>query len=139
MFAYHGKRAFLAKFIMKIRIRGNTIRLRLSQTDIQQLNQDGIIKETTSFNLDHHFHYALQIAENNEKITADFQNNEIRIIAPLATANEWIQTDLVGISEEIPIGNNAFLSILIEKDFQCLTERAGENEEDNFPNPNISC
>ena len=31
------------------------------------------------------------------------------------------------------------LSLLIEKDFKCLTPREGEDEYDGFANPNLTC
>jgi hypothetical protein len=38
-----------------------------------------------------------------------------------------------------PAAQDAELRIVIEKDFACLTVREGEDESDNFPNPNPRC
>ena len=126
---------------MKIRIKGNTIRLRLSQLETQQLDNDGIVKESTTFGVqpDAHFFYALRLDETAKTITAVFLNNEIRVALPYPLGSNWIHTDLVGVSAEMPIGDGRFLSILIEKDFKCLTDREGEDETNNFPNPNEVC
>jgi hypothetical protein len=38
-----------------------------------------------------------------------------------------------------PAAADAELRIVVEKDFACLTAREGEDESDNFPNPNPTC
>lgn len=125
---------------MKIRIKGNSIRLRLSQSEVELFDREGIVKEETNFgNENPVFLYALVKNENSKNITAVFHLNEIRVIVPQILGNNWAKTDLVGINADMPIQNNQFLSILIEKDFQCLTVRNGEDETDNFPNPNEKC
>jgi len=47
----------------------------------------------------------------------------------------WATTDLVGLEHQIQLKGEEKLAILIEKDFKCLQERPGEDEEDMFPNP----
>jgi hypothetical protein len=125
---------------MKIRIKGNSIRLRLSQIEVQLFDNEGIVKEETHFGMGNtQFLYALVSDENAENINAVFQNNEIRVIVPEQLGNDWAKTDTVGISAKIPINEEQFLAVLIEKDFKCLTVREGEDESDNFPNPNEVC
>lgn len=125
---------------MKIRIKGNSIRLRLSQVEVACFKRDGIVKEETHFGKGNpQFLYALVSDENIENITAVFQNSEIRVIVPEALMTNWTDTDLVGISAKMPLEDEQFLSILVEKDFKCLTVREGEDETDNFPNPNSVC
>jgi hypothetical protein len=38
-----------------------------------------------------------------------------------------------------PTASDAELRIVVEKDFACLTAREGEDESDNFANPNATC
>jgi hypothetical protein len=47
----------------------------------------------------------------------------------------WGVTDQVGIAEDINLGENGSLALLIEKDFACLDGSEAENQ-DAFPNPN---
>ena len=42
---------------------------------------------------------------------------------------------LVGMQKIISVGEEIDLSILIEKDFKCLTDRPNEDESDLFENP----
>ncbi len=50
---------------MKIRIHKNTIRIRLGNEDIKNLNQDGIIVECLKFSSESAFEYKLALSEKN--------------------------------------------------------------------------
>jgi hypothetical protein len=73
------------------------------------------------------------------EIGAAYGANQIKVFLPDAQATTWFETDLIGLEHNMPLGNGAFLKILVEKDFQCLTPRPGEDEGDNFPNPKGAC
>ncbi len=47
----------------------------------------------------------------------------------------WATTNQVSIRGEQQLEDGSTLGILVEKDFQCLTEREDEDESDMFPNP----
>jgi hypothetical protein len=52
-------------------------------------------------------------------------------------AKDWCNTELVSLQAEQLVGDSGeMLSILVEKDFSCLMDRKGEDESDNYPNPN---
>lgn len=121
---------------MKIRIKGNSLRLRLSQTELKNFHTNKQCKDQIHFSKMHCLEYILSIAEN---FSAEYLNNSIRIGIPEKIANRWIDTDEVSIAHEIYIDESKTLKLLIEKDFQCLTVREGEDESDNFPNPNTHC
>ena len=117
---------------MKLRIRGNSIRLRLTQSEVGQLATDGRVENATSFgNTD--LRYAV-VTNNAERVEADFRDNEITISVPAASIAEWAGSEQVGIdgSQAVPDGE---LQILIEKDFACLKPRDGEEDADTFTNP----
>ena len=54
---------------------------------------------------------------------------------PETTVLAWATTDQVSIRGEQQLEDGATLGILVEKDFQCLTEREDEDESDMFPHP----
>lgn len=122
---------------MKLRIRGNSIRLRLTKSEVEQFSETGEVKETVEFGLkeNERFVYALISAEVVNSPTAVFENNQLSVFLPKWEAENWTQTNEVGISAEHPIGNDKFLRITVEKDFACLEERPGEDDSDAFPNP----
>ncbi len=118
---------------MKIRMLGNSIRLRLSQQEVQLLLDKGEVMESVHF-ANAVLHYSLQ-KQAIEQIACDFQNNHIKVTIPEAIVKKWATTEQVGVETIIQNSNDTSLKILIEKDFKCLTARPGEDESDLFPNP----
>lgn len=117
---------------MKLRIRGDSIRFRLTRGEVERLRSTGSVEESLSLGINgKRFTYALNSSGECTRLTADLNDGVLRVMIPAGVAGEWAQTDNVGI--ESPIGSVP--RILIEKDFACLSERAGEDESDMFPNP----
>ena len=119
---------------MKIRIQGDTIRLRLSQTEIDRLSQTGEIKEATHFGSDV-FAYSISLIDQLTEPTASYRGGKIAVQVPQEMGTEWIESDQVGIENKAYTNQSDGLKILIEKDFQCLHKRRNEDESDAFPNP----
>ncbi len=120
---------------MKIRIQGNTLRLRLKKSELAILADESKVSDIISF-ADSILVYSLEIS-STEKINASFSNNTVKVFIPKEIALNWIKTDLVSLSntENTP-------SILIEKDFKCTSESCSETEaekKDSFLNPNEKC
>ena len=113
---------------MKLRIRENSVRLRLTKSEIAEFAEKGLVENRTEF--DNIFIYALKKSDSAENLQANFENGRIEIIIPKDVADNWTNTEEVGIS-----GTTETLKILIEKDFACLTVRENEDESDNFPHP----
>lgn len=121
---------------MKLRIKGNTIRLRLSQSEVAHFAEHAFVKEEISFlSSDSSLVYSLYKNSSVTKLTASFQNHEIRIEIPERIASNWVNSEQVGIQNDSEPGANEEIFILIEKDFQCLHKRSHEDESDNFQNP----
>jgi hypothetical protein len=112
---------------MKIRIKGNSIRYRLTRTDIERLTNNGYLEETTDFGLST-LSYALQKTATGQ-LSAVFENNNITVFIPQRMISEWNETDRVSFENK---ENNLY--ILIEKDFMCL-DNTVEDQSDNYPNP----
>lgn len=122
---------------MKLRIRGNTLRLRLTQSEVAQFVETGAVKETVEFGAGENqkLVYALAAAENIKAPRAVLENNQITVFLPKEQAETWTQTNQVGIRAEQQIDDSKILQILIEKDFACLEKRAGDDDADAFPHP----
>ena len=124
---------------MKIRILGNSIRLRLTQSEVKNLAEKGKVEEQTQFGQapDSVLIYSLEKKEA-DKISTSFSNNHIQVFLPKKMADEWALSDAVGLEHHMPTGNGKSFYILVEKDFKCLTDR-DEDESDHFPNPAENC
>jgi hypothetical protein len=120
---------------MKLRIRGNSLRLRLTKTEVAKLAEQGLVEEKTDFGNGQVFVYAVVASSDFETVTAEFQNGQIKVIIPKTIAETWATSEEVGISAQ----QNS-LKILIEKDFNCLTPRNAEEDADTFPHPkDVAC
>jgi hypothetical protein len=122
---------------MKLRIKGNSIRIRLTKTEVSMLAETGYLEEHTSF-LNNQFIYALQKADEIETLSASFENNKITIFAPAGFINEWPVNNVIGLNTNMALSATEFLYLLIEKDFICLDETT-EDQSDNYENPNKNC
>ena len=119
---------------MKLRIHGNSLRLRLSQSEVSQFSKTGFVEDCLQLGPGSNFAYTLESSSSIAAPQASYQNGWFRIQVPAAAATEWFTTDRVGISAEQPLESGKNLSILIEKDFQCL--HGGEQRDpDAYPNP----
>jgi hypothetical protein len=116
---------------MKIRIKDNTVRFRLTQSEVAKLGEDGIILSFTEF-VDRPFIYAIERTEEAE-LSAVFIENRIVLKMPALMITEWISTDRVGFE-----GQTGKIKLLIEKDFVCI-DNTLEDQSDNYPNPNLKC
>lgn len=124
---------------MKLRLRENSLRLRLLQTEVKNLSEHGFVAEKITFAPGQTFVYRLEISDRAGAVSADFGNGRIKIKIPRTTAENWIETDLVGLRSEQETSGEKPLSILIEKDFVCVDRPADADSLDAFPHPKMKC
>ncbi|MEE2782669.1 MAG: hypothetical protein VYE04_04890 [Pseudomonadota bacterium] len=123
---------------MKLRIRGNTVRLRLTRGEVDALEAGDVIEETTQFPDGSELCYCLVPGREEEASQhSNDQGHTITIEVPRARAASWARSDEVGYSGEDPFQVGP-LAVLIEKDFSCITPREGEEDLDTYPNPNAA-
>jgi len=125
---------------MKLRIRKNSLRLRLQQHEVQQLVATGAVTDETCFG-DAALRCTIETSTSISAPCAHLASNTIRIRVPMSAVVQWSQSDQVGILAEQPTPAGPLL-ILIEKDFACLQPRdpaLREDDSDAFDNPHSSC
>ncbi|GLU54759.1 DUF7009 family protein [Dyadobacter frigoris] len=122
---------------MKIRIQGNSIRIRLSKSEVDRLSTDGYVEEKTSFGKSA-FGYCLQKKTGITELAAAYDDDKITMYVPETLLTEWPQNNIVGFDTNMLIGGNETLYLLLEKDFKCL-DNVMEDQSDNFENPNKTC
>ncbi|RMG24948.1 MAG: hypothetical protein D6730_11730 [Bacteroidetes bacterium] len=120
---------------MKLRIQGNSLRLRLTQKEVQRLQTEGLVEEHLHFGPGQKMSYRLLSQEGLSQVQASFDGACLQVALPQDLARQWTETAQVGISHEQPLEEAGTLSILIEKDFRCLHKRPGEDESDHYPHP----
>lgn len=114
---------------MKLRIKGDSIRLRLSKTEVSQLVENNKVFDSCQFGLNV-LKYGIKTADIIE-FDAQLDKNEITIFIPQKETHNWDENDKISINKTLENG----VSILVEKDFKCLIDRAHEMEDDMYDNP----
>jgi hypothetical protein len=123
---------------MKLRIKGNSLRFRVSRSEVARLLEGERLEETIHFapEADAMFTYALQQDPTVTTPTVRYTHNRVTVLLPAGQARLWGETDQVGIAEDISLADRGSLALLIEKDFACL-DRSDEDNQDTFENPNV--
>lgn len=119
---------------MKIRIKDNSIRLRLTQTEVNLLSEKGKVEKETHFTPQNTLIYAIETSDVAE-MKATFENGKITVYLPQKETQTWVNTEQVGLEYLSPISDQEYLKILVEKDFTCLVKREGEDDVDSYPHP----
>src|SRR3982751_2123188 len=106
---------------MKVRIHNNSIRLRLSQSEVAGFRDTGCIEERLEFGPEmlKMFRCALVQEETAEAVTARYLPGVIEIVVPASVASLWSRSDQVAIEGSYTRGERP-IAISIEKDFECL-------------------
>jgi hypothetical protein len=121
---------------MKLRIKGNSLRFRVSQTELARLLAGDCVEETIYFapEASARLTYSLQQDRSTNSPTVRYADGRVSVLVPSDQAYVWGATDQVGIAEEISLGPLGSLFLLVEKDFACL-DRSDEDNQDTFANP----
>lgn len=118
---------------MKLRIKGNSIRLRLTKTEVEQFDKEGKVQESVQFGPEHFFYYQIVSHPDLRELNLVYEDHTMRVEVPAALAEEWTKTSQIGFEQEINSGSS-HIHLLVEKDFQCL-HRDNAEEPDNYAHP----
>ena len=121
---------------MKLRIRGNSIRLRLSQQNVKVFGEKGRVENSIQFGATAggKLIYVLESADV-KKLKSEFTSNTITVFVPRELAKMWVESQLVGMEHLDATSENDQVQILVEKDFKCMHVRINEDESDSYPHP----
>jgi len=119
---------------VKLRLQGNSLRLRLSQKDVARFHDTGRVDAVLAFPGGASLTWTLEATDAVQAATAIHANGEIRVRVPSAIASAWAASNDVGIYSAA----GAEPAIAIEKDFQCLHNDPSappRDDADAYPNP----
>lgn len=119
---------------MKLRIRGNSVRIRVSQPELAQIAKDGSAEDKVQFSPANELRYRVDVKPTGA-VEAEFHGALLRVTLPKAEVERWLAPDQVAIEGQQPIGDGTHLRILVEKDYTCLAPRASEDDSELFANP----
>ena len=120
---------------MKLRIRGDSLRFRLTQSEVASLHEQGWWQDCVRLGpaaaprLDYRVE-SLAVGD----ATVTFVPGEITVVTavlPVEQVAAWATSQEVGMYFDTAWGTK----VAVEKDFRCLDESRDEDESDNFANP----
>jgi len=127
---------------MKLRIKDNTLRFRVSRSDLARLLASGRIDATIHFApaQEARWTYAVEHRPEATEATLEYKTTEVVVVLSSAQTQAWEKSDQVGIYETCDLGQGEHLDLLVEKDFACL-DLSDTDNDDTFPNPamGIAC
>jgi hypothetical protein len=120
---------------MKMRIRGNSVRIRLTRTEVAALGAGQSVSQVTAFSPTACLVSSVTVSGEVAAPAATFVDGHVRIVLPLQQARRWAESEEVSISATQPVGEDPPLTLLVEKDFVCLHHPS--ESVDAFPNPRL--
>ena len=120
---------------MKLRIHGNSLRFRLSQSEVAVLAAEGRLQEAVQITpaASDLFIYALETSSQSKEVRAWRSDCKIGVTLPEQLVRSWAASDQVGIEQVQPVGAGTHLRIAVEKDFDSLHPRKHHLEGHNLP------
>ncbi len=111
---------------MKLRIRGNSLTLRVSKTELAKLAETGKVEDAMRFSSEQSLRYGIEVRPTGA-VTAAFSGAEILVTLPKARLDLWLRPDEVSVEGSQPIGGGKVLQIVLEKD-GAPARRGGEDD-----------
>lgn len=122
---------------MKLRIKGNSLRLRVSRSEFDRLKAGSRLEETIRFapGPNATLTYLLEVDSAASGTGLHYGDRRIAVVIDENQLGTWSQPDQVGIYSKLDISSEEQLELILEKDFNCL-HRSDEDQSDRFPNLN---
>jgi hypothetical protein len=121
---------------MKLRIKGNSLRLRVSPPELARFLDGERIEETIHFSRtpEASLTYVLESAVQVAPVRVRYESQIVKVILSEDQAGIWGTESEVGVYSTLDIGAADSLEVIVEKDFVCL-DRSDEENSDAFANP----
>ena len=123
---------------MKLRIKGNSLRIRLTRSEVDKFAVSGYLEEKTVF-ASQVLVYTLESKQGITGLQAAFEGTKITLFVPAALPAIWAANEVVGYDNTIETSDGNQLYLLLEKDFKCIDAPPSEDQSDNFENPHKVC
>lgn len=110
------------------------MRIRVTRPDLEQLRREQRLVDVLDLGGGSRFEYTLEIVAGDD-LDASLDAGALHVRLPSRLAQPWYDDAEVGVRGIKALEGGDELVILIEKDFECLIPREGEDQSDHFPNP----
>lgn len=121
---------------MKLRLKGNSLRLRVTRSELAHLQAGERIVEEVLFpaDLPTSLEYILEVGSHHQPVQVAFTSQQIVVSISQDQLTSWSDEHQVGIYASLPVTEITDLEVAIEKDFACL-DLSDEDNKDTFANP----
>jgi hypothetical protein len=121
---------------MKLRLLDDSIRLRLSRSEVVAASERGFVESQTRFADGSVFTYALEASQDGSGASAAYHRDRMVVKLPAGEISAWANDDdAVSLRGEVRLADGAPLKVLVEKDFKCRVPQGEEDQSDLFQNP----
>jgi hypothetical protein len=104
---------------MKLRIQNNSLRFRLTQSEVMRLMETGQVEDEVRFTADRALHYSVASNKALKNIKVEYAADCLRVLLPAPSVLAWAESDQVCIANHGGAGHGR-VQVLVEKDFPCL-------------------
>ncbi len=118
---------------MKLKLHGNSIRLRLNRREVARFADEGRIEETFAYAPGQRLAYGLESSTEQWSIGLRVGASGIFVVLPRATVADWAGSEQVSVSGSIELDESQTVFVLVEKEFRRL--HGANNDPDLYPNP----
>jgi hypothetical protein len=122
---------------MKLRIKDNALRIRLTRSEVGQLAKTGMVRASTPFS-NATFHYSVIATVQDNPLEARIEPYRMEMLVRQDLVKNWPDNNEVGFKASTALPDGTELKLVLEKDFVCLDD-SEEDQSDNYANPNAVC
>jgi hypothetical protein len=124
---------------MKLRIKGESLRLRVSRSELDRIFRGERVEETIHFSSDPDakLTYSLEKASHAASTGVHYSPGQIAVLLAEEEVETWGHPSQVGIYTSVANGSVNRLELAIEKDYACL-DGSIEDNTDTFDNPHAA-
>lgn len=113
---------------MQLIIKGSTIRLRVSETEVNRIASGYLVQDTLYFGKENIFKYVLT-AGDTRSLTAIFEKDTVKVIAPKERLEQWCRDkEEISFDQVINHAEGTSLYICVEKDYIKKEEVSADND-----------
>lgn len=100
---------------MRLRIRGNSVRLQLTKTELAKLADKGKIEDTVRFSSDQSLSYGIEVRSTGA-VTAAYADGALLVALPRSRLDLWLRPGEISVEGSQPVGAGKVLQIVLETD-----------------------
>jgi hypothetical protein len=108
---------------VKLRIRDNSVGLRLTKEEVETLRKQGVVSARSGFPGGRELRYELESSPASVAPAAFYSDNVLTVRLPETAVLAWVTTEQVTIEGEQVLVDGEKIAIAVEKDFDTCTRR----------------